>query len=85
VPDTTSLNSIDQLIVDLGGAHAGTQSKGPCGLLLEHLRSARTSFLGSMAGEYKSSLQEAQESVACIADKNTQADVRKRLQYLIGA
>jgi hypothetical protein len=38
-----------------------------------------------MAGEYKSSLQEAQESVACIADKNTQADVRKRLQYLIGA
>jgi hypothetical protein len=84
VPDTTSLNSIDQLIVDLGGAHAGTQSRGPCGLLLEHLRSARTSFLGSMASEYKSSLEEAQESVACIADKKTQTDVRKRLQVLIG-
>jgi len=84
VPDTTSLNSIDQLIVDLGGANAGTQSRGPCGLLLEHLRSARTSFLGSMASEYKSSLEEAQESVACIADKKTQTDVRKRLQVLIG-
>jgi hypothetical protein len=84
VPDTTSLNSIDQLIVDLGGADAGTQSKGPCGLLLEHLRSARTSFLGSMAGEYRSSLEEAQESVACISDKNTRTDIKKRLQVLIG-
>ena len=27
---------------------------------------------------------EAQESVACIADKNTQTDVRKRLRSLIG-
>lgn len=84
MPDTTSLASIDQLIVDLGGAHPGTQSRGPCGLLLEHLRSARTSFLGSMAGEYKSSLEEARESAACIFDKNARNDVKKRLQILIG-
>jgi hypothetical protein len=84
VADTTSLNSIDQLIVDLGGAHAGTQSRGPCGLLLEHLRSARTSFLGSMASEYRSSLQEAQESTACIYEKNTRTAIKKRLQILLG-
>jgi hypothetical protein len=84
VTDSTSLNSIDQLIVDLGGAHVGTQSKGPCGLLLEHLRAARSNLLGSMSGEYRSSLQDAKESVACISDKNTQSDIRKRLQNLIG-
>jgi hypothetical protein len=84
VPDTTSLNRIDQLIVDLGGANAGTQSRGPCGLLLEHLRSARTSFLGSMPGEYRSSLQEARGSVACIGDKNARTEIKKRLQLLIG-
>jgi hypothetical protein len=84
VADTTSLARIDQLIVDLGSVDAGTQSRGPCGLLIEHLRSARTSFLGSMTGEYKSSLEEAQESTACIFDKNARNDVRKRLQVLIG-
>ena len=85
MPDTTSLNSIDQLIAELGGsADAGKQSGGPCGLLLEHLRAARSSFLGSMPGEYRSSLEEAKESVACISDKNTQTEIRKRLQDLIG-
>lgn len=78
------LRSLDQLIADIGGAgNAGTQSRGPCDLLLEHLRSARTSFLGSMRGEYKSSLEEAKVSVACISDKNRQSDLRKRLQVLI--
>jgi len=52
--------------------------------LLEHLRAARSSFLGSMAGEYRSSLQDAKESAACISDKNTQTDIRERLQSLIG-
>jgi hypothetical protein len=85
VPDNKSLQSLDQLIADVGGAgNAGKQSKSPHGLLVEHLRAARTSFLGSMPGEYRSSLQEAKTSAACIADKNTQSDVRKRLQTLIG-
>jgi hypothetical protein len=85
VPDNKSLQSLDQLIADVGGAgNAGKQSKSPHGLLVEHLRVARTSFLGSMPGEYRSSLQEAKTSAACIADKNTQSDVRKRLQTLIG-
>jgi hypothetical protein len=73
------------LIADAGGAgDAGKQSSGPHGLLLEHLRAARSSLLGSMSGEYRSSLQEAKESAACIADKNTQSDIKKRLQSLIG-
>ena len=80
-----SLSSLDQLIADVGGgSDAGKQSGGACKLLIEHLRSARTSFLGSMPAEYKSSLQEAKESAVCISDKNTLSDVRKRLQNLIG-
>jgi hypothetical protein len=79
------LKSLDQLIVDAGGAgDAGKQSRGSHGLLLEHLRAARSSFLGSMPGEYRSSLQEARESAACISDKNAQRDIRQRLQSLIG-
>jgi len=86
VAGTASLESLDQLILDVGGAgDAGKQSRSPHGLLLEHLRAARTSFLGSMSGEYRSSLQEAKESAACIADKTTQLDVKKRLQHLIGS
>ena len=85
MPDTTSLQSLDRLIADVGGAgDSGKQSKSPHGLLVEHLRTARTSFLGSMPGEYRSSLQEAKTSAACIADRSTQNDVRKRLQILIG-
>ena len=85
MPDNTALRSLNQLIVDAGGAgDAGKQSNGSHGLLLEHLRSARSSLLGSMPGEYKSSLQEAKVSAACITDKNTQIDIRKRLQHLIG-
>jgi len=37
-----------------------------------------------MPGEYRSSLEEAKESVACIADKTTRVDVKQRLQTLIG-
>lgn len=81
----TGLVALDRLIVDVGGSgYAGKQSKSPHGLLLEHLRSARTSFLGSMTGEYRSSLQEAKESASCISDKATQSDIKKRLQSLIG-
>jgi hypothetical protein len=85
VPDNTSLKTLDQLIVDVGGAgDAGKQSRGLYGLLLEHLRAARSSFLGSMPGEYKSSLQEAKESASCISDRATQSDIKKRLQSLLG-
>lgn len=83
--DTASLKSLDQLIRDIGGAgDAGKQSTSSHGLLLEHLRAARSSFLGSMPGEYRSSLQEAKQSATCISDKTTQVDIRKRLQDLIG-
>lgn len=80
-----SLASLDRLIADVGGGgDVGKQSGGPCKLLIEHLRSARTSFLGAMPAEYRSSLKEAKESAACISDKNTLTEVRKRLQNLIG-
>jgi hypothetical protein len=78
------LNSLDALIAELDAGDAGKQSKGACSLLIEHLRSARTSFLGSMPGEYKSSLEEAKESAACISDKNARSGIRERLQSLIG-
>jgi len=86
VPDPASLQSIDQLILDAGGTgDVGKQSKGPNSLLLEHLRSARTSLLGSMLAEYRSSLQEAQEAAGYIADKSTKIDIRKRLQHLLAS
>jgi hypothetical protein len=85
VADTASLQGLDRLILDVGGAgDAGKQSKSSHGLLLEHLRAARSSFLGSMSGEYRSSLQEAKESAACVSDKATQVDIKRRLQNLIG-
>ena len=84
MPPASSLTSLDQLIAEVGGGgNAGAQSNGPCTLLLEHLRSARTSFLGSMPGEYRSSLQEARESAACIADKTARTTIKQRLQSLI--
>jgi hypothetical protein len=85
VANTAILKNLDQLILDAGGSgDAGKQSRSPHGLLLEHLRAARTSLLGSMTGEYRSSLQEAKESATCIADKTTQLDIKKRLQNLLG-
>jgi hypothetical protein len=85
VADKESLRSLDRLILDVGGAgDAGKLSKNGHGLLVEHLRTARSSLLGAMPGEYKSSLQEAKESAACIVDKNAQVDVKQRLQKLIG-
>lgn len=77
------LKSLDELMVNLGGAGIGTQSAGPCGLLLEHLQAARRDFLGSMRAEYCSSLKFAKESIACIADKSARAGVKQILQGLI--
>ena len=85
MPDKESLQSLDRLILDAGGADdAGKHSKTSHGLLIEHLRAARSSLLGAMPGEYRSSLQEAKESAACIAEKTVQNDIKQRLQKLIG-
>jgi hypothetical protein len=77
------LKSLDELIAGLGGAGSGTQSTGPCGLLVEHLQAARRGLLGSMRGEYGLSLQQAKESVACIPDKISRTNTKTTLQGLI--
>lgn len=77
------LKCLDNLIVNLGGADHGTRSDGGCGLLLEHLQAARRGLLGSMRAEYASSLQQARESVACIADKSARAVTKEILRGLI--
>jgi hypothetical protein len=79
------LKCLDKMIADLGGGDAGTESEGRCGLLREHLQAARRDFLGSMAGEYSLSLQQAEESVGCISDKNDRNELRKALRMLIDA
>ena len=79
------LGCLDKLIAGIGGAASGVTSDGPCGLLIEHLRSARRSLLGAMRDEYSSSLQQAQESVNCIADKNVRMETQKALRNLIAA
>jgi hypothetical protein len=77
------LKCLDGLIAGLGGADCGKQSEGPSGLLLEHLQAARRSLLGSMRAEYRSSLEQAKESVACVPDKGSRAEIKKTLRRLI--
>jgi hypothetical protein len=80
-----TLNCLDALIVDAGGADHGKQSEGSCGLLLEHLQAARRDLLGSMPGGYSLSLHQAEESLACISNKGARAEMKKSLRTLIGS
>lgn len=78
------LKSLDELMASLGGSDdVGKHSGSGYGLLLEHLRGARSNLLGSMFKEYRASLTDAKESVACIADKNTRSNTSRTLQGLI--
>lgn len=79
------LKCLDGLIADLGGADMGMRSNGPCGLLLEHLEAARRGLLGSMVAEYKSSLEQAKASVACVSDKDARTKIKNTLLGLIDA
>jgi hypothetical protein len=78
-----TLHQLDSMILNLGGANISTQSPGPSGLLLEHLRVARTSLLGGMRGEYDLSLEQAKDSIACISGETLRTEVKKTLQGLI--
>jgi hypothetical protein len=70
------LKCLDKLISEFGG--------GQYDLLLEHLRTARRSLLGSMAGEYRSSLLQAKESLGySTLDKGVRTGIRQTLQGLI--
>jgi hypothetical protein len=80
---STDLQRLDDLIAHLGGDGIGTQSEGPCGLLMEHIQAARRDLLGSMRAEYCSSLRFAKESVACIPGKEARAETKRILQGLI--
>jgi hypothetical protein len=78
------LKCLDGLIAEFGGSHnAGGRSNGVHGLLLEHLQAARRDLLGSMRGEYRSSLQFAKESASAIVDKGVRDATRKTLQDLL--
>jgi hypothetical protein len=84
MPPDRDLQCLDEMIVHLGGSDdAGRRSGGPCGLILEHLQTARRSLLGSMPGEYGMSLQQAKESVACIPDKSARNEIERTLRSLI--
>jgi|SRR5579871_451748 len=78
------LKRLDELIAGPGASSdAGRRSSGSCGLLLEHLRAARRALLGAMRDEYSLNLEQAKESLDCISDKSTRAQVKKTLQSLI--
>jgi hypothetical protein len=78
------LESLDRLLAELGGsADAGKSSRGPCGLLLEHLDTARRSLLGSMPGEYRAGLEHAKDAVACISDDGLRTKTKQVLAGLI--
>jgi hypothetical protein len=77
------LKCLDELIADLGGADNGMHTNGPCGLLSEHLRAARSALLGSRPVEYGLSLELAKGSVACVADKNARNRTTAMVRNLI--
>jgi len=77
------LNYLDELIAALSGNDRGAQNAGPRGLILEHLRAARTARLGAMQGEYGLSLEQAMESVSCIPEKSARIKTKHALQSLI--
>jgi hypothetical protein len=78
------LKSLDELIRGFGGSSdAGRRSSGSCDLLLEHLQAARRDLLGSRAGEYRSSLQFANDALSCISNKGVRAETKKTLQSLL--
>jgi hypothetical protein len=79
------LKCLDDLIADIGGADYGMQTVGPSGLLLEHLEAARRGLLGSMRAEYNSSLEQAKESLGCVADKGRRSEMRSILRGLIAS
>jgi len=83
MPQSTDLKRLDELVANLGGDDIGKHSTGPCGLLMEHLQAARRDLLGSMRGEYVSSLKFAKESASCMPGKSARAEARKILQSLI--
>lgn len=74
------LSCLDKMIADVGSSHDAAS----CDLFLEHLRAARRYLLGSMAGEYRFSLQQAKESVIAIEDKTARVETKEILQNLIG-
>jgi hypothetical protein len=80
---SADLKSLDELIAKLGGVESGSQSPGLFGLLLEHMQGARRGLMGSMRAEYRSNLQFARESVACIPGKTARDEATNTLQGLI--
>lgn len=77
------LNYLDEIIAGFSGMDRGARSAGPCGLIREHLRAARTALLGAMQGEYHLCLEQAKEAVSCIPEKSARLKTKHMLQILI--
>jgi hypothetical protein len=78
-----ALTRLANLISTVGGADTGMQSRGANGLLLEHLEAARRNLLGARTGEYRSSLEQAKESVDFgISDKRLRSEIKGILASL---
>lgn len=77
------LNYLDETIAGLSGNDHGAQSAGPRGLILEHLRAARTALLGAMQAEYGLSLEQAMDSVSCIPEKSARIKTTHLLRSLM--
>jgi hypothetical protein len=73
------LRQLDEAIASLSGSH----DAAPWDHLLDRLRTARRYLLGASPGEYKFTLQQAVDSVACIPDKTARAEAKKMLRNLM--
>ncbi|MEQ1947276.1 MAG: hypothetical protein ABL995_08805 [Bryobacteraceae bacterium] len=77
------LNLLDELIAGVSRNDRGAQSEGPSGLMLEHLRAARSSLLGAMRVEYNFSLESAIATLSSVPEKVARLKVKHVLQRLI--
>lgn len=73
----TDLSRLDKLIDDIS-----VPSETECGMLREHMESARAGLLGGIEEEYLLSLRLADQAVNCISDQDRKKRVTEMLHEL---
>ncbi|MBZ5675653.1 MAG: hypothetical protein LAP61_15540 [Acidobacteriia bacterium] len=76
---TDEIAQLDEFLDELGKDELGKETEAKCGLLREHLESARVYLLGLMPAEYALSLKMAEEALDCVSDP----DLRNRIEKFI--
>lgn len=84
VQSADNLGRLDALIATYSVpiSSTGSNTRGPCDLLVERLQAARRCLLGNMTFEYEMNLKQAVGSLDCISEKTQLTHVRRELEHL---